>query len=127
MQKWLSIQSSAPFEDSLVKVEELEKSPIYDATVPNLLRSVVGVFSRNSVAFHAKDGSGYKFIADRIIDIDKINPSMASSLSESFAQVDRLPAEQKELAKIQLERVVNTEGLSKNSYEIVSKTLGFIK
>ena len=39
--------------------------------VPNLVRSLIGVFARNYKYFHAKDGKGYSFVADKIIEIDK--------------------------------------------------------
>ncbi len=123
IQKWLALQASAPLDTTLKRVMELEKDPVYDAKVPNLLRSVVGAFSKNGYCFHRKDGSGYKFIADRIIEIDKLNPSMGAALSSSFVLYKKFPANLKTLAEKELRRIVETAGLSKNAFEIVSKTL----
>jgi len=123
MQKWLAVQAAAPLTNTLERVRVLLKDPVYDANVPNLFRSVVGTFCRNNTQFHAADGQGHQFIADQILMIDKINPQMASSISGAFKQLGKLPPQLKILAQKQLQRVLSTEGLSKNSYEIVSKIL----
>ena len=124
MQKWLGVQAGAPLENTLERVHALQLDPVYDSTVPNLFRSVVGAFCRNNTQFHASDGKGYEFIADQILMMDKINPQMASGVSGSFKQFAKLPKVLKLLAEKQLRRIIDTEGLSKNTYEIVSKILG---
>ncbi|MDQ1264513.1 MAG: aminopeptidase, partial [Campylobacterota bacterium] len=73
--------------------------------------------------FHAKDGYGYKFVADKIIHIDKINPQMASALAGAFKIYKKLNSKNKELMRVELERILAETSLSKNVYEIVSKIL----
>jgi aminopeptidase N len=55
--------------------------------------------------------------------LDKLNPQVASRLASQYKDFKRLPENLKKLMKPELERVVNTEGLSKNVFEIVSKIL----
>ncbi|MDQ1264843.1 MAG: aminopeptidase, partial [Campylobacterota bacterium] len=81
MQKYFSILAASHREGTLDRVMALQNDDAYNELVPNLVRSLVGVFSRNYKYFHAKDGYGYKFVADKIIHIDKINPQMASALA----------------------------------------------
>ena len=123
MNKYFSILSASQREGTLDRVMALENDAVYDKKVPNLVRSLIGVFARNYKHFHAKDGYGYKFVADKIIEIDKINAQMASGLCGAFKIYKRLNNVNQKLMKIELERVVSTQSLSKNSFEIVSKIL----
>ncbi len=123
MNKYFSILASSERTETLSRVIELQKDPVYDEKVPNLVRSLIGVFARNYKHFHARNGSGYIFVADKIIEIDKINAQMASGLAGAFKIYSHINETNKSLMKKELERVVSTQGLSKNSYEIISKIL----
>jgi len=123
MNKYFSILASSGRDGTLDRVMALQNDEVYDEKVPNLVRSLIGVFARNYKHFHAKDGLGYKFVADKIIEIDKINAQMASALSGAFKIYEKMNEKNKKLMKIELERIVSTDSLSKNSYEIVSKIL----
>jgi len=123
MNKYFAILASSGREELLERVEQLQFDKVYDEKVPNLVRSLIGTFSRNYKHFHNADGSGYKFLADKIIALDKINPQMASALASSFKIYDKLLDTNQELMKRELERVLATKDLSKNVYEIISKIL----
>ncbi|QSZ41343.1 aminopeptidase N [Sulfurimonas aquatica] len=123
MNKYFSILSASHREGVLKRVIELQNDEVYDEKVPNLVRSLIGVFARNYKYFHAKDASGYKFVADKIIEIDKINPQMASGLAGAFKIYSRINTLNKELMRVELQRILNTKELSKNSFEIISKIL----
>ena len=123
MNKYFAILASSSRYDVLERVEKLQRDKVYDEKVPNLVRSLVGSFARNHKHFHAKDGSGYKFLADKIIAIDKINPQMASGLCGAFKVCDKMNKHNKNLMKKELSRVISTQGLSKNSFEIIDKIL----
>jgi len=123
MNKYFALLSSSLREDILQRVKALEEDSAYDMKVPNLVRSLIGSFARNHKHFHAKDGSGYKFLADKIIEIDKINPQMASGLCLAFKHYAKMDDKSKKLMKRELTRVVSTHSLSKNSFEIIDKIL----
>ncbi len=123
MTKYFSLLCASNREGTLSRVIELQEDEAYDEKVPNLVRSLVGAFARNYKHFHAKDGSGYKFVADKIIEIDKINAQMASGLAGAFKIYNRMNKRNKNLMKAELERVISTQSLSKNSFEIISKIL----
>ncbi len=123
MNKYFSIIAASQREGTLNRVQALQNDEVYDEKVPNLVRSLIGVFTRNYKHFHAKDGNGYSFIADKIIEIDAINPQMASSLAGAFKICDKMNKHSKSVIKEQLKRVVSTHGLSKNTFEIISKIL----
>ncbi|MEA1891526.1 MAG: aminopeptidase N [Campylobacterota bacterium] len=123
MNKYFSILAASGREGTLDRVIALQDDEVYDEKVPNLVRSLIGVFARNYKYFHAKDGYGYRFIADKIIEIDKINAQMASGLAGAFKIYEKMNPLNKELMKEQLIRIMATKTLSKNVYEIVSKIL----
>jgi aminopeptidase N len=123
MNKYFALLSSSLRDDILERVKALQNDAVYDDKVPNLVRSLVGSFARNHKHFHSKDGEGYKFVADKIIEIDKINPQMASGLCSTFKIYDKMNKENQKLMKRELIRVVSTQGLSKNSFEIIDKIL----
>ncbi|MCD6433600.1 MAG: DUF3458 domain-containing protein, partial [Sulfurimonas sp.] len=123
MNKYFSILAASDRDGTLGRVISLQDDEVYDEKVPNLVRSLIGVFARNYKHFHAKDGSGYKFVADKILEIDKINAQMASGLAGAFKIYEKMNPSNKNLMKTELNRVVSTHSLSKNVFEIISKIL----
>ena len=121
MNKYFSIISASMREGTLQRLIEAQKDECFDVKVPNLVRSLYGVFSRNYKHFHAKDGSGYDFIASKIIEIDAINPQIASGLSSAFKSYNRLNSENRALMQKALDKILVLEHLSDNVYEIVGK------
>ena len=64
------------------RLKQLMQHPAFDPKNPNKLRVVLGAFmSGNPVRFYATDGSGFEFIADCLIDIDKRNPQLAARMA----------------------------------------------
>lgn len=123
MNKYLSIISASKQKDTLQHVINLQNDPVYDVKIPNLVRSLIGVFARNYRYFHAKDGSGYKFIAEKVLEIDAINAQIGSSICGAFKLYEKLNPINKEKMKEQLEMLMACDNLSKNSYEIITKIL----
>lgn len=121
MQKWLTVCSSSTNDETFDRVRELENDPVYDKTVPNLVRALIGGFSRNHVQLHHESGRGYKFMAEKVLEVDGINPQVASRLASSFKDYKRLTPKLKELMGKELKMILEHDGLSKNVYEIVSK------
>jgi aminopeptidase N len=125
MNKYLALLASSQRSGVLQRVEALQEDEVFDVGVPNLVRSLYGSFSRNHKAFHDVSGSGYVFMADKILAMDVLNPQIASGLCGAFKSYGKLSSLQKAKMAIELERIKNHEGLSNNVYEIVSKILEF--
>ena len=124
MNKWLAIQAAAPIASALDDVRRLSQDPVFDKNNPNKIAALYRTFAQlNSVYFNARSGTGYKFIADQVIDIDPRNPQVASRLATSFNQWRTLEPERKTLVESELKRILATPGLSSNVFEIVSKSL----
>ena len=125
--QWLQIQAASPQTD-VQAIEQLEKHTAFDARNPNKLRSLYGVFSlRNNRNFHALDGSGYDFLAQRIIERDAANPQVAARLATPLTRWRKFDPARQRLMQAALRRIRATadepDGLSKDVFEVVSKSL----
>jgi len=121
--KWFSVQAKCRQGNPLNAVKVLLKHEKYQEKIPNQVRALLGGFVSNLPNFHSIDGEGYRFITDQIIHLDGINPFVAASLAEGFKKIARLSPQRQELMCAQLKRLVESQGLSANVYEIASKCL----
>lgn len=122
MNKWFAVIASSKRPGILAKVKELESCPAYDSQNPNKIRSLVGSYAGN-VQFHAANGEGYEYLADKIIEIDSFNPSMSAGLSKCFRKYAKMDSDRQALMKQHMERILAVGDISKDVYEIISKTL----
>lgn len=123
MDKYFSLVGSSRRSDTLQQVQTALQHPKFSIENPNKARSLIGSFSRNVPHFHAEDGSGYRFIADKVIEIDRFNPQVAARLVQAFNLCNKLEPHRKNLVKQALQRIRAQEGLSKDVGEIVGKIL----
>ena len=123
MDKYFALVGSSRRNDTLQQVQTALQHPKFSLENPNKARSLIGSFSRNVPHFHAQDGSGYRFIADKVIEIDRFNPQVAARLVQAFNLCDKLEPHRKNLVKQELQRIRAQEGLSKDVGEIVGKIL----
>ena len=123
--KWLALQASSQLPDTLKQVEKLLKHPAFSINNPNNVYNLIGVFAGNTLHFHAKDGSGYQFIADRVIEIDPKNPQVAARMVEALTRWQRFDKNRQQLMRAQLQRVQANPQISNDVYELVTKSLQF--
>ena len=123
--KWFAIQARDPSETALGRVMGLTAHPAFDAKNPNRLRALVSTFANfNPVRFHDPSGAGYRFLADQILAVDGFNPMIAARLVDPLGGWRRYTPELGALMKAELQRILATQGLSKNVYELTSRALG---
>ncbi len=124
IEQWLSMQAGLSKKDNLSEVLKLTQHESFDIKNPNKVRSVIGAFChQNLVGFHHESGSGYQFLADNVITLNKINPQIASRLLTPLTHWRKQQAYRQELMRAQLQRILAVESLSKDVYEVVSKSL----
>lgn len=122
--KWLSVQAMSSLPETLDRVKALTDHPVFSLKKPNKVRALIGAFAMgNPTRFHALDGSGYEFVTDTLIELDRLNPQVAARLLGVFGQWRRLTAERSQAMRGQLERLAATEGLSRDCTEIAGKSL----
>jgi aminopeptidase N len=125
MDKWLSLQATCSLPGTLGAVRALTSHPAFDARNPNRVRALIGGFAHaNPVHFHRGDGSGYEFVAGWVLALDSQNPQLAARLAGAFSQWRRYDEARQGLMRAQLERIAGADALSRDSREIVEKSLG---
>ncbi|MFC1602231.1 aminopeptidase N [Pseudomonadota bacterium] len=124
LDKWFSIQAISKLPDTLKKVKALRNHPAFSIKNPNKVRSLIGAFcSANPTGFHATDGTGYVFLADAVLELDKLNPQVASRMLRIMSRWQRYDSARQELMQFQLQRILAADGVSKDVYEIALKSV----
>ncbi|WP_156677885.1 aminopeptidase N [Sphingomonas profundi] len=124
LDKWFTTQALSARADTIDAVERLARHGDFTLANPNRIRSLVGAFAANQRAFHDISGRGYRFLADMVIAVDRLNPSTAAKLIPPLGRWRRFDETRAALMKAELRRVLEAAGLSKDVFEQASKSLG---
>jgi len=121
--KWFTVQALSSRDDTLRAVQRLLAHPDFKLTNPNRLRSLLGAFGANQRALHDKSGEGYRFLANSILAVDKLNPQNAAKMVPPLGRWRRFGEDRARMMRAVLEHILATPGLSKDVFEQVSKSL----
>ena len=123
VEQWLAIQARGD-DTSLADIKLLMAHEAFDIKTPNKVRSVIGAFAMgNPVHFHAKDGSGYEFLADQILVLNELNPQIASRLCGALTHFKRYDDRRSEQMLAQLNRINACNTLSKDVKEVITRSI----
>ncbi|WP_409075464.1 aminopeptidase N [Pantoea sp. C3] len=124
MDKWFMLQATSPAADVLTKVRALLQHRSFTMGNPNRIRALIGAFaSGNPSAFHNKDGSGYQFLTEMLIDLNTRNPQVAARMIEPLIRLKRYDADRQALMRKALEQLKGLDKLSGDLYEKIDKAL----
>ena len=124
IEKWLSLEASAPFAGTIEHLQKLMRDPGFDPNNPNKLRSVLGAFAMaNPMQFHKADGSGYRFIAEQIAELDSRNPQIAARFALVLTRFAHIEPGRRRLMRKSVVWLSERQ-LSENLHEIIAKALG---
>ena len=122
--QWFAVQATCHLPGTLERVKELLHHEAFDISIPNRMRALVAQFAMgNIVNFHQPDGAGYAFLADRVIQLNAINPQMAARILSPLTRWAKFDPQRQALMKGELQRILEVEGISPDVYEIVTKSL----
>ncbi len=122
--KWLAINASADFDDTIETVKQLAQHPAFSMTTPNKVRALFGTFCMyNPTQFHHASGRGYELLAQTVAELDDINPSTATRIVTPLTQWRRFDNNRQQLMKAQLQFLLDKKNISKDLYEVVSKSI----
>jgi aminopeptidase N len=122
--KWFGLQARSSLPQTPQRVRELTAHPAFTRKNPNRVRALVGAFAQgNQLRFHDPNGAGYAFLAEEVLLLDPANATTAARLVQPLCALRRYDAARQALMRRQLERILATPGLSKNTFEMVSKSL----
>ena len=123
LDKWFQTQALSARDDTAQAVAALADHPDFSLANPNRARALVGAFGVNQRAFHTASGEGYRFLADQLIALDRINPQTSAKLLPPLGRWRRFDHDRAGLMRDELGRIVRTPGLSKDLFEQASKSL----
>ncbi len=124
--KWFSLQAGATDRGGnvLPAVRQLMKHADFSLRNPNRARSVISTFCQgNPGAFHRADAAGYVFWADRVIELDAMNPQVAARLARALDRWKKLAEPYRTAAREAIARVAARSDLSNDVREVVSRAL----
>jgi aminopeptidase N len=125
LDKWFAIQAMSPLPNTLDAVCALSAHPDFDLRNPNRVRALVSSFSGgNQVRFHDASGGGYRFLADMIMQLDPANGQIAARMVSPLGQWRRVDPARQALMQAELRRILALPGLTTNTFEMASKSLG---
>ena len=124
LDKWLTVTAAAPRDGVIEDMKGILDDPGFPKTNPNRLRALVGTFAMsNPTQFARADGAGFRFVADFVAEVDKINPQVAARVLTGFRIWPMLESGRRDAAKAALTGLQNSGTLSRNTGDILSRML----
>jgi aminopeptidase N len=123
MDQWFAMQASAPLAGAVERVAQLREHPDFHRDNPNRVRALIGQFANNNpLAFHRKDGSGYRLLLEEVRHLDRLNPQIAARLLGAMSTWHRFDPAQRRQARAELALLASQE-LSPDVRETLERLL----
>ncbi|MCG7492921.1 aminopeptidase N [Thalassobius sp. Cn5-15] len=120
--KWFALQISHAAPDRAVEIAAgLTQHPDFTMKNPNRFRATLGALAMSPAGFHRADGAGYTLLTDWLIQLDPLNPQTTARMCSAFETWKRYDSDRQALIAAQLDRILGTEGLSRDTTEMVSR------
>jgi aminopeptidase N len=124
LDKWLTVTAAAPRDGVIEAMKGILADPTFPKTNPNRLRSLVGTFVMgNPTQFARADGAGFRFVADFVTEVDKINPQVAARVLTGFRIWPMLESGRRGAANAALIGLRDGGTLSRNTADILTRML----
>lgn len=126
LDKWFALQGGTPDRGGQVLplVRQLMSHPDFSLKNPNRARSLIFSYcNANPGGFHRQDAAGYVFWAERVIELDGINPQVASRLARALDRWKKLAEPYRSAAREALVRVSGKADLSNDVREVIDRAL----
>ena len=124
--KWFALQGATPDRGGQVlpAVRQLMTHRDFNLRNPNRARSLIFSYCNNNPGgFHRLDASGYVFWAERVMDLDSINPQVAARLARALDRWKKLAEPYRSAAREALARVSAKSDLSSDVREVIDRAL----
>ena len=121
---WFAAQAQSALPSALERIKDLTAHPLFKITTPNKVRALIGTFAMaNPLQFNRPDGAGYRFVAEKVLEIDAVNPQVAARLLSSFRSTRALEPGRRAAAEAALKEVAARDTISRDVAEIVLRML----
>ncbi|KGP62761.1 aminopeptidase N [Legionella norrlandica] len=126
LNNWFIIQASAHSTNVVERVKKLIHHRAFDLSNPNKVYALIGSFIKNPFGFHTSTGEGYQIVADVILGLEKINPTLAANLTEKFVYWDKYDSKRQSMMIDSL-RIIYSKAVSSDVRNIAKKGLDKVK
>jgi aminopeptidase N len=130
LDKWFMLQARAPEPlgpdagRAFARAKTLLKHRDFSMKNPNRVRSLLFTLcAGNPAAFHRSDAAGYVLWADRLMELDTLNPQVAGRLARTMDRWAVLAEPWRSAAREAITRVAAKPDLSNDVREIVTRAL----
>ena len=134
LDKWFTLQAQAPEPvpglharpagSAFTRARALVQHPDFSLKNPNRVRSLLSrLCMDNPAAFHRADAAGYVLWADKLLELDALNPHLAGRLARVMDRWATLAEPYRSAALEALQRVAAKAELSNDVREVVSRAL----
>ncbi|EAS48580.1 aminopeptidase N protein [Aurantimonas manganoxydans SI85-9A1] len=124
LDKWFALQATVPRPATLETVIALTGHARFSMRNPNRVRAVIGTFAAgNQLAFHRPDGAGYRWVAERLVELDRLNPQIAARIATTFRSWRSFEPTRRGQAEATLRQLLETEHLSTDLGDILGRSL----
>ncbi len=120
--KWFALQATSKLPGTLSHVKKLLHHEAFDIKNPNKVYALIGAFGHNLIHFHEKSGAGYQFLAERILQLDALNPQVAARMIKPLTEWKRYDIARQKMMREQLE-LLKHSARSPDVSELVIKSL----
>ena len=124
--KWFALQAATPDRGGQVlpAVRQLLTHADFNLRNPNRARSLISSYcNANPGGFHRKDAAGYIFWAERVVELDGMNPQVAARLARALDRWKKLAEPYRSAAREALARVATKTDLSGDTREVIDRAL----
>lgn len=122
MDKYFALIAASHSAETMQDIQTALAHPAFSLENPNKVYALLGAFARNPVHFHAQNGSGYRFLSNKIIQIDAFNPQVAARLTQTFNILHQLDETRQTQMRFALQHIAE-QAKSKDVQELVGKML----
>jgi aminopeptidase N len=130
LDRWFALQAQAPEPlgesagRAFARAKALLQHPDFSIRNPNRARSLLNTLcSSNPAAFHRSDAAGYVLWAEKLLELDAINPHVAARFARAMDRWAALAEPYRSAAREAVARVAARPDLSKDVREIVTRAL----
>ncbi len=122
LDKWFAVQAQLPGDSAFDRIRSLEADPAFTLKNPNRVQALIGTFARaNPTGFHRTDGAAYRWLADRLLAIDALNPQVAARVATAFNGWKRLEPVRREAAHAVIAALSSRRDLSRDLTDILGR------
>ncbi|MEX1829707.1 aminopeptidase N [Luteibacter sp. CQ10] len=122
LDKWFAMQAQLPGENTLARIQALEGDPAFTLKNPNRVQALIGTFARaNPTGFHRAEGAAYRWLADRLLALDALNPQVAARVATAFNGWKRLEPVRREAAHAVVAELSARKDLSRDLTDILAR------